>query len=416
MVDKSWADASVEGHHHLMVELARANMQQYWDKVTDAQSKASLLHMLGDSLILTLGEEATLEGEKYKIEAMELILSMGERSASDIVFGVWPEACLRGWWCFLQQLDPSERNGKLEPMLEVINLTRRTIDSELERAVGNANVSMLRFLSERHYCTELEAIFFLSSCVHLLSKEDSEAWLAVFDKRIEEVEIIYEREGWDLGGVRETKAMQMGSKCRLYQRQGKVKLAVEFLSEALKEEEDDLALHSLCIELSLKTGRLEEACKSMEKVFLAYRSKGEKTMVGGVFKRFWKENLPKKPEFQMAMTSLIPNFPHVLWAASLAGLARLSEAQSKNLRKQLEAKKILHCVNCNKKLTKVYRCSRCNLATYCGSTCQKEAWKEHKKICKPKKKEEEEDELTILDFVKFKNTGNAIVFDYLFYK
>jgi hypothetical protein len=93
MVTKKWADAKSERRFPLLLEISRAYMQQYWDKVTDAQSKASLLRMLGQSLIGTCNQK---EAKKYALEAVELIQSMGERSAKDIVYGVWPEDCFAG--------------------------------------------------------------------------------------------------------------------------------------------------------------------------------------------------------------------------------------------------------------------------------------------------------------------------------
>jgi hypothetical protein len=95
MVTKQWEDAYHKGHTPLMIEIARTNMQQYWEKVTDAQSKASLLYILGYSLIKTLEGEARKEGEKYVMEGRELIRSIGERSVDDILFGVWPESLSR---------------------------------------------------------------------------------------------------------------------------------------------------------------------------------------------------------------------------------------------------------------------------------------------------------------------------------
>ena len=117
----------------------------------------------------------------------------------------------------------------------------------------------------------------------------------------------------------------------------------------------------------------------MEKIFSADRSEGKKPLAVEGF-RYFVQFVPKESE--SLFRELIPKYPHVLWAASSAGFLELSKEENKDLRSQLETKKGLYCVNCNKEMTKIYRCSRCNVATYCGSACQKEAWKEHKKICK----------------------------------
>jgi tetratricopeptide (TPR) repeat protein len=378
MVTKSWVDAKLKKHPALMVEIARANMQRCWDKVTDVQSKASLLHILGDSLIETMEQEAVKEGQKYNLEAMELIRSMGERSAWDIVHEVWTEDCLFGWDTFCEQLNPSERNNQTEWIQEMINLTRRTINSELERVADNADeAGVLHFFSEGHYLAELKAIYYLSVGFYHLNEEDTERWLAIFGKRVEEIEPIFERS--NLQFVRETKAILLQWKCDLYEKQGKAELALKLVREALEEEGHSVNLINFHAELSLKTGRFEEAFKSIEKILSYLRSVGGKTMAAQQFGHYPilvpEESMPLFKE-------CIPQYPHVLWAANAAGFVEVSEEEKKALRSQLEEKRELACVNCNKELSKIYRCSRCNVATYCGSACQKEAWKEHKKICK----------------------------------
>lgn len=46
-----------------------------------------------------------------------------------------------------------------------------------------------------------------------------------------------------------------------------------------------------------------------------------------------------------------------------------------------------YCHECNKTDVKLYKCSRCRFAKYCGVECQKKAWPEHIKVCKPPKKD-----------------------------
>jgi tetratricopeptide (TPR) repeat protein len=262
----------------------------------------------------------------------------------------------------------------------MINLTRRAINSQLEGFADDADaLKVFHFFSTRHYKAELYAISMLSVNFSFLSEEDTERWLAIFGKRVEQIETIYEREGWDLHDVKNAKASLLKSKCELYEKQGKVELALELARKALEEEDENAIFSCVHAELSLKTGRIEEAFKSMEKRLLSSRSKGLKESAA----QYFAYCLSLVPEESMPLfKELIPKYPHGLWAANAAGFVELSEEEKKALRSQLEAKMGLYCVNCNKELTKVYRCSRCNVATYCGSTCQKEAWKEHKKICK----------------------------------
>jgi tetratricopeptide (TPR) repeat protein len=384
MITKSWYEAYRKRHFRLMVEIARTNMQRYGDKVTEAQSKASLLLMLGYSLAKTAELEATEEGNKHNREALKLIRSLDKRSAHEIVFGVWPEACVFGWDHFLLHRDASDQNREMEWIQEMINLTRRTINSLLADAF-----EQLSFFSISHYEVELGAIGGLSLCFSFLSEEeDTEKWLTIFGKRLEEIETLVEREGWDLTRVKQTKFTLVKSKGDLYQRQGKLELALDVVNKALKEGEDNASLNILIpyhAELCLKTGRIEEALKSMEKIFSSSRSEGNKPLAVYAFGALIA-CVPE--ESQSQFEEFIWQYPHVIWAANAAGCVELSKEENKDLRSQLETKKGSYCINCSKELTKVYRCSRCDLATYCGSTCQKEAWKEHKKICK--KREEKE--------------------------
>jgi hypothetical protein len=158
-----------------------------------------------------------------------------------------------------------------------------------------------------------------------------------------------------------------------------VELALKLVREALGEEDPPPVLNHLHADLCVKTGRFEEAFESMEKALLFFRSQGKKAAAVEGFKLLLA-NVPE--ELLSWFRELIPQYPHVLWAANAAGFVELLDEEKKALRSQLEAKKGLYCVNCSKEMSKIYRCSRCNVATYCGASCQKEAWKEHKKICK----------------------------------
>jgi hypothetical protein len=264
----------------------------------------------------------------------------------------------------------------MEWMLEMVNLTRSAINSLPERVAGDAKMAnWIVWLSKAHYETELQAISSL-----LVSSSPSEEWLAIFGKRLKQIEIVYKRECWDLDSVRKAKVSLIQQKCKLYERQGKMELAQKLIREAMEKEKDPM-LNSLHAELSLKTGQIEEALKAMEKYFAEVRLARAKRFAVESFRRL----LGLVPvESRALFQELVPKYPHVSWAANSAGFMELSKEESKALRSQLEAKNELYCVNCSKTLSKIYRCSRCNIATYCGSACQKEAWKEHKKICKNK--------------------------------
>jgi tetratricopeptide (TPR) repeat protein len=239
--------------------------------------------------------------------------------------------------------------------------------------------------------TELDAMFHLSRGYASRGEENTaERYLALFGKRVEDIETMFMREGWDLKKIRLAKTNYLDVKCELYERQGKQELALDILSKTVEEYENDeddeaLGLFLHHAHLSLEMGRIEQALRSKEKWLSSIRYIVKTSYVGRLFEAFLA-CLPEESEW--LFQELIPQYPHVLWAASSTGYIELSKEENKALRSQLEAKMALYCVNCRKELTKVYRCSRCDIATYCGSACQKEAWKEHKKNCK--KREEKE--------------------------
>jgi tetratricopeptide (TPR) repeat protein len=278
-------------------------------------------------------------------------------------------------------LSPEEKKHNVELVLGSIKLTRNVINARLEGARAADAMDHMLVYSEPHYSVESEAIFELSGFYLPESDEEAERYLAMFEKRVEEIETIRKRKKWNLEPVRFTKERLLAVKCNLYERQGREALALETLSKALEKDGEPMGnLRSVYATMCLKSGRIEESLKSMETVFSMVRGSNEhKELIAELFNSFLRV-VPEesKPLFQ----ELIPQYPHVLWAASSAGYVELSDEEKKALRSNLAMKKVLYCVNCSKELTKVYRCSRCDIATYCGSTCQKEAWKEHKKICK----------------------------------
>ncbi|KAI1779876.1 hypothetical protein F4818DRAFT_400933 [Hypoxylon cercidicola] len=42
------------------------------------------------------------------------------------------------------------------------------------------------------------------------------------------------------------------------------------------------------------------------------------------------------------------------------------------------------CLDCGEKKGDLLRCARCKMARYCNSTCQKNDWSTHKKVCQPR--------------------------------
>jgi hypothetical protein len=80
----------------------------------------------------------------------------------------------------------------------------------------------------------------------------------------------------------------------------------------------------------------------------------------------------------------VDSYPFVMWAMKHAGVELKKEdntALKQTLGKTLRA---VRCFECKKYLTKVMRCSGCNLAVYCSRECQKNNWKVHRPGCKTK--------------------------------
>ena len=80
------------------------------------------------------------------------------------------------------------------------------------------------------------------------------------------------------------------------------------------------------------------------------------------------------------------NSPHSLAVLNPHVLKILKTAANRKSHSEFSQK----CHNCKKiakKGIKLLRCSRCKAAVYCNATCQKQHWKEHKKVCNKKKNE-----------------------------
>ena len=59
-----------------------------------------------------------------------------------------------------------------------------------------------------------------------------------------------------------------------------------------------------------------------------------------------------------------------------------SHKGSPKVAKTSSAVRLSPCAHCLTMMSKWYRCGGCKIAVYCGRTCQKAAWPQHKKMCK----------------------------------
>jgi hypothetical protein len=386
MMTASWLKTTLltsEPLTPMLVELTRKDMQRY--KVKDVQSKASLLRILGVVLLSTGRPEVKEEGLTCLRQAFDLIRSEEKRSIREIVFGVWPESFVMSG--NLVQFSPDEQKEGMDYIRNCIILTRRAIEHELERTKGKHPRfwETMDYISRTHYETELRVSYLLLDLdVKAVQKNFTESAriVAKFEKRVEKIEKVFRCEGWNLDIINETKRDLIVLQCNLYQCQGNLGLALQLVEKLMELDENDSGARYFHAILCFKDGQVNESVfESMEAHFAACRLNVSKAKAAKSYSRL-VIHLPDSEECKSRFDELIPHYPHVLWAANLAGDVELSEQQTKAMRQNLVAKSGGFCINCYKELTKVYRCSRCNVATYCGSACQKEAWKEHKTICK----------------------------------
>jgi hypothetical protein len=377
MVTKSWEDARNRDDGALMVEIARRNMEQYGEKVENVQSTASLLFILGYSLLSSGRAEVFEEGLNCQREAFDLIRSEGERNTVELLYGVWPE-CLRNIILLNLNSSPEALKEEIDCIWDFIDLTRHAIDWEMGIVKEDPHFQkLMECVSENHYRTELQIGAELLSCESLLSFDIAPSLLA-FKQRLEEIEADLKHEGWELDLVEKTKIRVLIFECNLLVMQGQADVALQSIESLVKAKVPEACRVHACIHL--KEGQIDEAFESLETHYRSFRSRSGCNR--DIIVDFEKIQGYVPEECKSRFNELIPHYPHVLWAAKLVGAVELTKEEKKKLRENLVAKPGGFCVNCDKELTKVYRCSRCNVATYCGSACQKEAWKEHKEICK----------------------------------
>jgi hypothetical protein len=72
--------------------------------------------------------------------------------------------------------------------------------------------------------------------------------------------------------------------------------------------------------------------------------------------------------------------PHVLWALKLSGVELTKELKEKSRAKR-DVRENVTCFQCKTPLKKMYCCSGCNNALYCGPSCQKKHWAVHRSGC-----------------------------------
>jgi hypothetical protein len=395
MVSRCWAEASLQNDYALMIEVARHQVAAFWNQVpaTDIQSRASLSHILGYSLMTSSDPDVINEGHKCTLGALRLIESIGERSTAEILMGVWPEDCVQGLTSIISTFSLGQLGIQVQEIISWINLTYKTINSEAMMSDNPVYMQTLRALSIGHRKCEVRALAEMSKWCTVTSglpDEIAETWFDLFGERLEQLEADAKLPSSDddvLLCVKRGKAELFRERSNRYKEQGKLELALEMIEKASKQS--DISFDLRRAELNLKLGRMEEALNALEKSYSLCRIQALKEFVVRNFGEF-RDTVPEEsmPQFK----EVIPKYPHVLWAANSAGFVELSEEEKKTLFDQLETKKGVYCVNCRVELTKIHKCSGCNVATYCGRTCQKEAWKRHKTVCRkaePKEKPKE---------------------------
>jgi hypothetical protein len=128
--------------------------------------------------------------------------------------------------------------------------------------------------------------------------------------------------------------------------------------------------------LLMKMGRVDEALISMEATLELARKQDSRFAASSAVVLFEKD---VKEKGKSLLELADGKFPNILWALKVSGI-ELSKEQSAFVKAGASAKEVL-CTECGVKLKKVYRCGRCGIAHYCGTSCQKRAWPAHRKVC-----------------------------------
>jgi tetratricopeptide (TPR) repeat protein len=260
MMTIEWQKAYFSQQPALMVECARRNMAKYGKSAINVQQKASLLHMLGYSLMASGNEAVAREGWNYTVQALELVRPL-QRSAQDMIMGVWPEEC---WAMTLSKMigySLQEMQMHWISLQALIQKTRIAIDEV------QAEFPQLTLISSRHYNVELDMhCKILDWFLDNKHYQFAEKLVPAFEKRQDEVIAAFKVQGWPTQVIEGRKWDFLRSKSRLLEAEGRNTEALACLDQALANHPTNgPTLHRRSMILA-KLGRMDEGLQALEMV------------------------------------------------------------------------------------------------------------------------------------------------------
>jgi hypothetical protein len=183
-----------------MIETARHQMRIYYNKVpaTDIQSQASLLHMLGYSLMIACDASMLGEGLRLNLGALRLIRAIGKRSTREILMGVWPEDCVQGLTSIISTYSPNELKIEVMLVMNWIYTTREAIETEMERFSDDpGSMKTLETLSKGHLLCQARALGEMAKWCSVVSDDDYKKLFLLFWEHLEELKVVCELGGWE---------------------------------------------------------------------------------------------------------------------------------------------------------------------------------------------------------------------------
>jgi tetratricopeptide (TPR) repeat protein len=329
--------------------------------------------MLGHAFNLS-GNTKALSLGCYQAASALFGLDPAPLSAKDTIMGVWPE-------CFMLEtfinVVVSEREAKenWEWVEKFIRNTRTLIDTELARPSGDPDLEEhIETISAHHYETELRLYIRM---LQWFTQKEMTYGVVFRDKAMKRYNEIVKKDQSKVITVDRYVDLLVDHGTYFFLDKNYEK-AFEILSRALELCETDPLLHKILGLLYLRRGEIEEGLKSLEIFFSSLRehdSRVETDHWACMWEK-WAEVVTGK------LLSQMDAGPNTLWALKVAGIT-LTPEQAALVKENTGVKKNVRCLNCDVQLAKVYKCSRCDIATYCGTECQRKGWISHKEVCNP---------------------------------
>jgi tetratricopeptide (TPR) repeat protein len=389
MTTKAWAAAYQQENTAKMIEIAETLKKKYWNLVDD-QGKASLMQMLG--VALRGGSELLeLMSQDYSQQASNFNSDCHcGKVRKDLLMGVWPETHMLygSMWGEGDPLGPYWKK-RWDIVEKTLQKTRGWIDEEMTHPSDPELEKHIQDISTKHFALEMRFLVTIVRWFTTAQGKNSRAEIFA-DKALKRYGEIAKR---DQSKVVVSLYVELLTETATYL----IKLnepedeekAEMYINMALQIDPTNAEAHKHRAQALFDKGAYEEGLKSAEILFSSLR-KSDKRYQANHYSKAFEMMVNYKGESLREMDGVGPN---TLWALKVGGF-QLTPEQSALIKANSGVKQNVRCLNCDVQLAKVYKCSRCNMATYCGMECQKESWKSgnewispHKEVCNPEYKD-----------------------------